>query len=584
MRDDDLPQGAQGTPWMPGLQSGWPEEGAPPMPPGAVMASGPDTTPTRVLPGGLPSWTPAPAPSPSPFESARAGAVGGRQGLSRRAVLIGAGAGAVGLGAVGAGVGFWLSRRGGAGAIPDITGAGQIFHLLRRAGFGARPGEVGDYIALGVSGSVDQLLDPGVVHDDLDATLGAIKFDFSKAIDLQRWLLLRMIYSRRPLEEKMTLFWHGLLTSSFRKVGSKKNYPLLVQQSTLLRTHALGRFDDLIRAISIDPAMMWWLDLRVSTARAPNENYARELMELFTLGIGNYTQQDVVEGARALTGWTLRGGKAVLVPAHHDANTKTFLGQTGNLGLDEVVKLVCAHPATGRHLAWRLWTFFVHEHPTDADLQPLVDAYHQHDHSIGEVMRALLNAPAFFSSAAYRARVKSPVEFVVGAIRALELPVTGQGLPQLMATMGQDLFDPPNVSGWDGDKVSANWVSTQAWMSRVNFVNALLAAASGGSAHGGSAPPGGDAAVHTKTSDSALQQLIDLRQIASTRALVDYFVAALLDNQLGADRRAVVDGYLAQATAGGGPALTLHGGTKVPAAAVRGVVYLLMSLPEYHLN
>lgn len=516
--------------------------------------------------------------------SSRPAGASQRPGVSRRGVLIGAGAGAVGLGAIGAGVGLWLSRQAGAGSIPNIEGAGQIFHLLRRAGFGARPGDVGEYIALGVPGSIDRLLDPSSVPDDLDTTLGAMTFDFAKPTDLQRWLLLRMIYSRRPLEEKMTLFWHGLLTSSFRKIGGKKNYALLVQQNKLLRAHALGRFDDLIHAMTIDPAMMWWLDLRVSTARAPNENYSRELMELFTLGIGNYTQQDVVEGARALTGWTIRDNQAVLVPAHHDSNTKTFLGQTGNLGLDEVVRLVCAHPATGRHLAWRLWTFFVHEHPTDADLHPLVEAYYQHDHSIAAVMRALFTSPAFFGDVAYRARVKSPVEFVVGAIRALELPVTGQGLPQLMATMGQDLFDPPNVAGWDGDRVSANWVSTQAWMSRVNFVNAVLAAASGGSAHGGTSPQNGNAAVQMKAGSSALQQLIDLRQIPSTRALVDYFVAALLDNQLSADRRAVVLDYLAQAAGGTGPALTLHGGTKVSAAAVRGAVYLLMSLPDYHLN
>jgi uncharacterized protein (DUF1800 family) len=542
----------------------------------AQIANTPTITPTD------PAATP-----PPPTEK--------RRGVSRRAVLLGAGAGVLGLGALGAGLGYWFSRTSSAGTLPNITGAEQTFHLLRRAGFGARPGEIGTYLQLGINGSIDRLLNPSSVSDDLDSRLSALKLDFTKTLDLQRWFLLRMIYSARPLEEKMTLFWHGYLTSSWRKVGKSPNYPLMIQQNQLLRAHALGKFDDLIHAVTIDPAMMAWLDLRTSTAKSPNENYARELMELFTLGIAdsqgnpNYTQDDVVAGAHALTGWALRGGGAngqslptqgTFVPSRHDNGSKTLLGHTGNLGLDDVVSIVCAHPATGYHLAWRMWSFFVYENPSTSDLQPLVNAYYQQDHNIGAMVRAMLTSPAFSGAKAYRARVKSPAEFVVGAVRALELTTDARALPPVLDAMGQSIFDPPNVSGWDGDKVSANWMSTQAWMTRVNFIDALLAAASGSLVAKGKHAASGS---QSTTSASALQQLITTWKLDTPTALVDYFAASLLDNQITSDRRAAVNAYLAAAPTTG-DTLALSGGAKLPAVAARGALYLLMTMPEYHLN
>jgi uncharacterized protein (DUF1800 family) len=579
MRDDQPPSGTEWTPWPSEVSAGgdswdaepWIRSDAGAMP----MAPGPDTTPTRILPGSLPSW-------------AQSESGGPRKGMSRRTVLAGAAAGAVGLGAAGAGLGFWLSHH--QGGLGDMAAPGQLMHLLRRAGFGARPDEVADYTALGVSGAVDQLLNPALVTDDLDANLAKLNLDLANnPLDMQRWFILRMIYSKRQLEEKMTLFWHGVLTSSYREVGGKRGYAYIIPQNQLLRAHGLGRFDDLIRAVTLDPAMMWYLDLRVSTARAPNENYARELMELFTMGLTdpqghpNYTQNDVAAGARALTGWAIENGKAAFIPGRHDSGAKTYLGHSGNLGLDDVVNIVCAHPATSYHIAWRMWSFFAYATtPDDSVLQPLVDAYHQQNHSTAAMMRALLTSPAFYSDKAYRQRVKSPAEFVVGAIRALELRVNGQGLPQVLAAMGQEMLNPPNVSGWDGDKDSATWISTQAWMTRVNFVNSLLAVASGAATPAGHAQAGATAA----TSGSALQALIDAQQIATPSSLVDFFVGALLDNQLAADRRATVADYLTQATqaSAAGPSLLLHGGAKMPAAAVRGALYLLFSLPEYQLN
>lgn len=504
-----------------------------------------------------------------------------KRGVSRRAVLIGTGAGALGLGMAGAGAGVIVSRlrasSPSSGASILSSDAARVNHLLRRAGFGPSPSDISTYLNAGVAGSTDLLLNYGSAPDVVTPRLASMPFDFTNLSDLIRWFLLRMIYTRRPLEEKMTLFWHGVLTSSYHKLGKKTNYPLLVQQNTLLRQKGMGRFDDLIRAISIDPAMLAWLDGRTSTGKAPNENYSRELMELFTLGIGNYTQDDVHNGALALSGWTIQGTSGVFRPGRHYTGTVTFLGKTGHLGLDDVVALVCAHPATGKHLAWRMWSFFVYDNPSDDDLRPLVDAYYAHDHQILPVVRAMLTSPAFYSDKAYRARVKSPVEFVVGAVRALGVQTDGAGLPQVLAQMDQVLFDPPNVSGWDGDKASANWVSTQSWMARVNFVNTLVAGITSTRTTGA-----GQGASATATA-SPLAQIISAHNIRSPQDLTNFAVASLLDNRLDDSRRAILTESLAAADPNG-QTIPLSGGGSVPAAGVRTMLYLLMSMPEYHLN
>jgi hypothetical protein len=477
------------------------------------------------------------------------------------------------VGALGAGLGLVLSHRGTGETNLVATDAGQIAHLLRRAGFGPSPADIGAYLDAGVQGTIDRLLNYAHTSNSVDARLSRMAFDFTNANDVVRWVLLRMLYSDHPLEEKMTLFWHGVLTSSLRKIGGKKNYPLLIQQNKLLRAKALGKFDDLIAAITTDPAMLWWLDGRTSTGARPNENYSRELMELFTMGLDTYTQDDVHNGALALSGWTIRNGQGVLVHTRHYNGPVTYLGEMGSLGLSDVVRLVCAHPTTGRHVAQRMWSFFVYDNPSDSDLQPLVDAYNHHDHSIAAMVRAMVTSPQFFSAKAYRGRIKSPVEFVAGSLRGLGIQTAATGLPSLLAGLGQMPLDPPNVSGWDGDKASAAWVSTQSWMSRVNYINQLVAMATGAPLRGGgTGSPAG----------SAVQRTITARTMGTGQALVDYYIAALLDNQLDASRRAVL--YDAVDQPASGSALELAGGGRLPAGSVRTMLYLLMSMPEYQLN
>ncbi len=190
----------------------------------------------------------------------------------------------------------------------SVANTAQIGHLLRRAGFGVTAEELNTYASLGFTGAVDHLLNYQQVSDDaMESRLNALKLDLNKPQPQQQWWFLRMAWTQRPLLEKMTLFWSGVFTSSYRKVGGKNAYMRMIVQNNFLRAHAFDTFDNLLLGITADPAMLFYLDLTKSHKNAPNENYARELMELFTLGIGHYTQQDVYEGAAALTGWHVVG-------------------------------------------------------------------------------------------------------------------------------------------------------------------------------------------------------------------------------------------------------------------------------------
>ena len=507
-----------------------------------------------------------------------------RRGVSRRGLLVGAGAGALGLGLLGTGAAAFLAHQQSASpagsASLDGHDAAKIGHLLRRAGFGPSPAELPGYLSLGVSGTLDRLLNfSKVPNDALEARLKSLNLDFSKRDDLVRWVTLRMLYSQRPFEEKLTLFWHGVLTSSYTKIGGATRQPFLIQQNQLLRAKGLGRFDDLMRAITVDPAMLYWLDGRLSSGKSPNENYSREMMELFTMGIGNYSQDDVHQGALALTGWVVKADGAHYVPSRHYRGSVSFLGHSGPMTVDDVVKIICAHPTTGAHLAHRMWRFSVYDNPSPKDIQPLADDYYKHDHGIPAIVRAMFSSSAFFSAQAYRARVKSPLEFVVGAIRALGLETNATGLSAILSAMGQIPLDPPNVAGWPGDGASAAWMSTQSWITRVNFTDLLVAIAAG-------ARPKAARRINltSPNGQAAIQRTITTQKLASADDVVRYYVAALLDDTLDPSRRAVLSDALTNSPIKGGATYTLAGGQKISAGATAEMLYLLMSLPEYQMN
>ncbi len=498
--------------------------------------------------------------------------------LSRRKLFGLAGAGVVGAGALTLG-GFALASEVQRGTLNPfqsgpVASAAQVGHLLRRAGFGATPEELNTYASLGFSGVVDRLLNYQQVSDDaLESRLNALNLDFNKPLQQQQWWLLRMAWTQRPLVEKMTLFWSGVFTSSFRKVGGKNAYTRMIVQNNFLRTHAFDTFDNLLLGITADPAMLVYLDLTKSHKKVPNENYARELMELFTLGLGHYTQQDVYEAAAALTGWHVVGNSttARYVAADHNTEVKHYLGQTGNFDYKDVVRILANHPATPWFISRKLFTFFVYENPSNADLTPLVDSYVKSGHNMGEVMRTLLLSPQFSSAHAYRSRLKSPVEYAIGTYRALNVQGDGKRLPAVLTAMGQPLFDPPNVAGWPGDKVSSYWLNSGTWMTRLNYIDLLLV--------------GNRSATNGVSAPLDLQTVVDANRIDAPERFVDHFAGFLLDGQLAADRRAMlIDYFNTPAASRAGAQVTLTNGKSYPLNRVRGTLYLMMAAPEYHLN
>ena len=469
-----------------------------------------------------------------------------------------------------------LIQHNGVSAIFHLNGplatAPQIGHLLRRGGFGASPEELSAYQNLGFGGAVDRLINYQQVSEDAtENRLKALNLNLMKPTDQQRWWLLRMAWTQRPLLEKMTLFWHGVLVSSYRKVGGARAYGRMMVQNQFFREHAFDTFDNILLGITTDPAMLFYLDLTKSTKKAPNENYARELMELFTLGLGHYTQQDVYEAAAALTGWHVKGSTSRYLPRDHNDLTKTFLGQTGNFDYKDVVRILANHPATPWFICRKLFTFFVYENPTSDDLRPLVDTYVQSGHNMGQVMRTLLLSPQFSSTKAYRSRVKSPVEYIAGAYRALNVQGSGDGLPNISLLMGQTLFDPPNVAGWPGDKVSAVWLNSGTWMTRLNYIDLLLSR--------------GTFTGRKSLSPIDLQGIVDANNIGSPEHFVDYFTSFLLDGVVDKERRAqYIDFFTTKDTSRGNAHITLKNGQSYPLNRVRGTLYLIMASPEYQLN
>ncbi len=492
---------------------------------------------------------PVPPPPPPPTGPRR------RQlRLSRRGLLIGAGA--VGLSAAALTTGLLYANGDihvGSATAATPAPSQTIAHLLRRAGFGALPDEIQHFSALGFAGAVNELLNPQNVPDDLDQRLQSLNLDLTTVPGQQQWWIMRMLYTKRPLQEKMALFWHGLLTSSYQKIGGRRNYRFILNQNTFLRDHAFDTFDNILLGITLDPAMMWWLDLRLSKKNAPNENYARELMELFTLGVnGGYTQDDVHNAARALTGVILqRDGTVVFDPNQHDAGQKTLLGQTGTFDYRDVIRIVAAHPAAGPHLSTRLLQFFVNESPSDADVKTLSDVYYASGHNVQDVMRALLMLPSFQAASSYRARLKSPAEFTIGAVRQLQIASQGQGLATAMELMGQILFAPPNVAGWPGDESSSVWMNTGTWITRVNLIEAILQAGA-----------------------QAIQGIISSNHLTTPDLVLNYFTNSLIDGQISPDRVQTLRAALTNGATG----------TSVDPAGVAGMLYLLMSGPEYLLN
>jgi len=425
----------------------------------------------------------------------------------------------------------------------------RVAHLLRRAGFGSTEAELNLYASLGYAQALERLLNYDQVDDSaVEQQVAAIPVDQRNAELARLSWMTRMLYTQRPLQEKMVLFWHthfATATSKVRGAGTMLN------QIQLFRENALGNFETLLQLVTRDPAMLIWLDNNQNRKGSPNENYAREVMELFTVGIGNYTDTDVKEAARAFTGYTAnRQGEFTFNPAQHDDADKTFMGVTQNWNADDILATLVRHPATARFLTTKLFRFFVYDAPDSSTIDRLAGTYTNSGFDIKAVMRDIFTGPEFLSDAAFRGNVKQPVELVIGALKALNVQNIGPDLPQATRRMGQDLLNPPDVSGWKGGD---NWISATTLLERFNFGDRLA------TLRGADQPYFVD--VASQLQSHGLQAAPDV---------VDYYLNLLVDGAVTPEARQSLIALL-------------NGGDPLNEQNVRGMLHLVMTLPNHQL-
>jgi uncharacterized protein (DUF1800 family) len=421
-----------------------------------------------------------------------------RRGFTRRQALLAAATAGVGVGAVrllGGSMQSLAKPKAGSGTdwvSPLGSESARVMQLLRRTSFGYSPAQLEAALSDGFNRTVDRLVDtPPAEPPPLDAA-SSPGGRFAVA-QLQQWWLDHMLSTSTPLAERMTLFWHGHFTSDYRKAADNT---FMYWQNLTWRRMSVSNLRSALMQVTTDPAMLRYLDLATSTGQNPNENYSRELMELFTMGPGNYTEDDVRESAKALAGWQLPQPDSYTSVVVDNANkvtrnlpvyatqkpgvfnsrrafkgNVTYLGNSGPLDTQGVVDRILAQPATAAFIAGKLAQHFVTAQPDAAYVKTLADAFRRSKYDMKTLIRALLTSPQFTAAQSYRTLVKSPTEFMVHSARALGATNLSKLIAAAGSGMGQTLFDPPDVSGWPNNE---SWISTNTVVERVNFVTATL--------------------------------------------------------------------------------------------------------------
>jgi uncharacterized protein (DUF1800 family) len=429
------------------------------------------------------------------------------------------------------------------------TERSRVAHLLRRAGFGSTETELDMYTSLGFAATLDRLLNYDQVDDSaVEQQVAAMPVDRRNAELARLSWMTRMLNTQRPLQEKMVLFWHTHFATATSKV---RGADTMLNQIQLFRDNALGNFETLLQKVTRDPAMLQWLDNNQNRKGSPNENYAREVMELFTVGIGNYTDADVKEGARAFTGYTAnRQGQFTFNPDLHDDGDKTFMGVTRNWDADDILAALVRHPAAARFLTTKLFKFFVYDTPDPSTIDRLAATYTSSGFDIKAVMRDVFTGPEFLSDQAFRGNVKQPVELVIGSLKALNVQNIGPDLPQATRRMGQDLLNPPDVSGWKGGD---NWISATTLLERFNFADRLATLR---------------AADQPYFVDVATQ--LQRHNLQATPDIVDYYLDLLVDGAATPEARQSLISFL-------------NVDDPLNEQNVRGMLHLVMALPNHQL-
>ncbi len=412
-------------------------------------------------------------------------------------------------------------------------------HLLNRAGFGASRGTLERAVRRGREATLDDLFQRRE-HDQMLMRGIRPMLALEQIESLQAWWMALILRDRAPLVERVALMWHDHFATSNDKVNDVR---LMHAQIQLFREKGLGDFRQLMHAIATDPAMLVWLDGNANKAGHPNENFAREVLELFCLGIGNYTEGDIQEAARAFSGWGVDGRAFVFREQYHDKGVKQLFGRKGHLGGTEAIDAILEHPACARHVARKLLEEFTVPHPTDELVAEWAAILVEVDWSIEDTLSRLLRSELFDSPAVRGSRIAGPVELVARTVLALEAKIAPRDAARAAEEMGQSLLRPPSVKGWDGGRT---WIHTGSWLARHNHLSKLAAA-------GGEQVDLGQA----------------LGQPSSAREVPQAALAVLLPAGAPAAFRSVLDDAAAAA-----PDLD---------EALRRVTALILTAPEYHL-
>lgn len=421
-------------------------------------------------------------------------------------------------------------------------------HLLWRTQYGASFAEIEQAAEAGLEGTLERLLTPQDESRDFESSdrlLRQIAIDTGNIDNLKAWWLFRMLDSANPLLEKMSLFWHNHFATAAAKVQSVVH---MVAQNDLIRREALGSFRKLLFGMTRDVAMLIWLDGNANRKRHANENFAREVMELFSLGVGNYTEQDIAEAARAFTGWHVRDDKYWFNKRQHDFENKTVLGRTGNFDGNDLINICLAQTACPQFLAGKLLTTFVMPNPDQALIAQLASRIRTHDFQLKPVLFELFGSRLFFSPQVRHAIIKGPLDLVLGAYRALGNRPNLQNTVRLLADLGQDVFEPPTVKGWEGGRL---WINSATMLQRANFAAELT----GGTSLGAIDDPETTATTH---------------RLNAPEDVVRRYHDLLLAQDISAQSQEQLAGYLRDAQAGRG-------------ARIRGLIHLMLSMPEYQL-
>jgi uncharacterized protein (DUF1800 family) len=444
-------------------------------------------------------------------------------------------------------------------------------HLYRRAAFGATHAELQQAVTDGPQQTITRLLQGGAnqpaFEQQSNALIQGIRNGNNGTLGTA-WWLHRMLYTPHPLREKVTLFWHNHFATSNLKVN---NIGYMIGQYQLMRQHAQGNFRTLLERMGEDPAMMVWLDTVQSQRDQPNENYARELMELFSLGLinyqnagqPNYTENDIREAAKAFTGYRIENGQTVFRANLHNNGPKTVLGQTGNWRGPDIARICLDQHAAPYFIARKLVKYLISDtlQPTTALLTPLATQFRQGNWNFGTMVERVLRSNLFFSTHAYRNKIKAPAEFALGMARGLEAQIGTSALGTVLEGLGQRLFYPPSVAGWEGGTA---WLNGQTLLFRHNLALALTST------------------EDVRFSDRAdPARLVRDHNCQTDAQIVDFFLELFLQGDVPAASRTQLLNYLQQAHNQTVPVYW----TAQDAAdqRIRAVCHLVLCLPEFQL-